>query len=136
MNTELKKKFGPKAIGQVVRILSEDTLIIDVGKDRYIKEGDKIQVYEYLGDLNGVNGEFLGSFEGIKAELTVKRVEPKYSICQTATYKTSALDWPRTPLLENIVETKHYALDVDEKDISPLEIKDPKIHIGDPVKRP
>ena len=68
---ELKKTFGPKAIGRVVRILNDHSIIIDVG-DR-ITPGDKIQVYEYAGNLTGLDGSDLGSLEFVKADLTGAR---------------------------------------------------------------
>ena len=130
---KLQIKYGPKAIGQVIRILNKSSLIIDVGKDT-LSEGDRVQVYEYHGPLKDLTGYQLGTLEVIKSELTVIRCEPGYSICETDTQLNIDMNMAKTPLLENLQLYRHKEMNVHEEDIDPLELNDPVIHIGDPVK--
>lgn len=133
--SEAKEKYGPKVIGQVIRITDEHTLIVSVGKGE-VSPGDSLQVYEYLGDLIGPDGENYGSIEFVKASVEVVRCEPKYSICKTkkVTVKEPAGILALSPLLERSV-THRVDLPIDKEDISPLNPQDSKVRIGDPVKR-
>ena len=42
----LQKEYGPNCIGNVIRILDKNTLIINSGTDAEMELGDIIQVYE------------------------------------------------------------------------------------------
>lgn len=133
VNPELKEKFGPKFIGQIIRILDEHTVIINVGSGD-VRVGENLQIYEYLGDLLGPDGKNYGSFEYVKAEIEVVRVEPQYAICKTEKVTDSSISMALSPLLER--PTSHRSdLHVDKSDIAPLKPQDRKVHIGDPVKR-
>lgn len=125
---ENKKKYGSKYFAKVVRILDPTTIIIDAGKSD-IRVGDLVQVYEYLGELLDPDGNSLGSFEFIKTELEVVRVEPLYSICQTPKQTKSVVI---SPLLDTSYRPK---FNVRPDDINPLQAKDPAVKVGDPVKR-
>lgn len=134
IDSQLKEKFGPKVIGQVVRILDEHTIIINAGKND-VRLGDSLQIYEYLGDLIGSDGKNYGSFEYVKAEVEVVRCEPYYSICKTEKVtRNSNSSFALSPLLE-YQRTYRKELPVDKSDISPLKPENRKVHIGDPIKR-
>lgn len=134
IDPELKAKYGPKVIGQVIRIPDEHTVIISAGADD-VQIGDTLQIYEYLGDLIGPDNQNYGSYEYVKAEIEVVRREPKYSICKTEKIAgPSALSLAISPLLERPV-THRTNLPVDKTDISPLKPSDIKVRLGDPVKR-
>lgn len=126
---ELKKTFGPKAIGQVVRIMNDHSIIIDVG-DR-ITPGNKIQVYEYAGNLTGLDGNDLGSLEFVKAELTVIRREPKYSICETELIREESV-FAVSPIL--VGKKIYQRFEVDKGELEPFTFKDHVVRVGDPVK--
>lgn len=131
-NKNLEEKFGNNVIGQVVRILNDHTIIIDAGKDEGVELNDTIQIYDYLGELKNINGDNLGPLEYIKAEVYVKKLEKRYSICETA--KTSFINLGSiSPLLDN-TEEEHFLLNVDESQISPLVPKNKIIQLGDPVR--
>lgn len=128
-----KEQYGPRFIGQVIRILDEYTLIVNLGSGK-VNVGDSLQVYEYLGNLKGPNGEDYGSFEYVKAEIEVIRCEPRYSICKTERVQDYTLDIALTPLLERPTY-RRTKLPVEQSDLLPMEPKDRKVRIGDPVKR-
>lgn len=131
---ELKEKYGPKIIGQVIRILDEHTVIINIGLGD-VRMGESLQIYEYLGDLFGPDKQNYGSFEYVKAEVEVIRIEDKYSICKTEKVTgPSNISLALSPLLER-PSTHRIDLPVDKADISPLKPKDRKVRINDPIKR-
>lgn len=133
VDPELKEKFGAKFIGQIIRILDEHTVIINLGSGD-VRVGEDLQIYEYLGDLLGPDGKNYGSFEYVKAEIEVVRVEPKYAICKTEKVTGPSISMALSPLLER--PTSHRSdLPVDKSDIAPLKPQDRKVHVGDPVKR-
>ena len=129
-SADLKEKYGQKFIGRVVRILSNDTVIVDCS----LIEGTKLHIYEYMGSLKGLDNEDLGSLEYVKATIEVTRREPKYSIC-----KTSRNDSPPsfslavTPLLYDTIGRDKLPLNTE--DISPMNPTDRFIRVGDPIKR-
>lgn len=124
--------YGDHAIGQVVRITSDHSLIIDAGYNLDLKVDDKVQVYEYIGQLTDSNGKEIAPLEYVKAELVVVRVEELYSICETGFY-ISETDLRFSPLLHR--ERKHYVFKTKKEDISPLIPKNPLVSLGDPVKK-
>lgn len=130
---ELKKKYGPKCVGQVIRILDSHTLIVSLGSSS-VHVGSTLQVYEFLGDLIGMDGENYGSFEFVKAEVEVVRCEPRYCICKTEFENGPSIGTALTPILERSFSYRKN-LPVDKDDFSPIEPSDPKIRLGDPVKR-
>ena len=130
---DIKDQYGPRFIGQVIRILDEYTLIINLGRGK-VHVGDTLQVYEYLGELQGVDGENYGSFEYVKAEIEVVRCEPKYCVCKTEQIAGPATSVALTPLLERPIYHRK-KLPVDQSDLLPMEPKDRKVRVGDPVKR-
>lgn len=46
-------------LGNVIRIISKTSLIIDVGEE-YLTIGDKIQIYSTLDELTDLEGNSLG----------------------------------------------------------------------------
>lgn len=127
------KKYGPKFIGRVAKILNTHTILITAGSNKGLSVGDKIQIYSYIGTLENDDPELvISDFEMVKAELTVVRCEETYSICKTHTYKKKS-PFVASPLLTSDVEV-YSDLKVSTKDITDLSLDDYTIHIGDPVK--
>ena len=130
---EAKEKYGPKFIGQIIRILDKHTLIISAGKGE-VSPGDSLQVYEYLGELIGPDGQNYGSLEFVKASIEVIRCEQKYSICKTEKIEgPSKFSLALSPLLEQTA-TYRADLPVDRDVLDPIKPQDPKVRLGDPVK--
>jgi hypothetical protein len=133
VNPELKEKYGPKIIAQVIRILDEHTVIINAGVGK-VHIGELLQIYEYLGDLIGPDEKNYGSFEYVKGEVEVVRIEPSYSVCKTEKVTGPSVSLALSPLLERPV-SRRSSLPLDKEDISPLKPQDNKVRVGDPVKR-
>lgn len=125
-----------QAIGHVIRILDEYTLLIDVGRSQ-LSVDDEIEIYELGDPIRDINGNFLSEYIHVKDRLTVIETQDKYSICQKTKYviqnSLSTLSaW--SPMLEKGY-TKKVALDVDPKDFQPFPQYSLRIHIGDLVKK-
>lgn len=131
-----KNYKGYNYIGQVIRILSPTTIIIDAG-ELDLTVGDKVQIYTVGDEIKDLKGNFLGVYENIKDTLEVVQTSENYSVCEklerTTTSALSAvaqLTAPRT------VTTKA-ELNVDESQIQPLDGGDESstIRLGDYVKK-
>jgi hypothetical protein len=131
------EKMGekPTAIGQVIRILDEYTVIINAGKDK-LKVDDIIKVYSTGEEIEDIDGSVLGYYSFIKDELKVVQVEDNYSICKKdkTTIKSIGSSIALSPMLDSTIAVRE-PLKVNESEISPIKQKaDPFIHIGDPVR--
>lgn len=131
-----KPDYGPNYIGNVIRILDKQTLLINVGSN-VLKEGDKIKVYTVVEPIYDLSGEILCMYEYTKDTLEVIDVNKKYSICKKT--RTKVVESPiasaltLSPLFGSSSEL--VPLDVQDDDISPFKKVDSKIQIGDPIKR-
>lgn len=118
-------------IGNVIRITDNRTIIINVGEN-ILHIGSKIKVYESLDPLYNPDGSELCIFEYTKDTLEVIEVNEFYSICQKQESEThSPMQLALSPLLQ---QTEYIPLNVNLEEINPIEPKDPRIHVGDPVK--
>ncbi len=131
---KMKQKYGKKFIGNVIRIIDKQTLLVNIGKYD-LKVGDIIQVYEHNEEILDLDGTPIGNYEFIKGELEVIQTEDAYSVCKSnATITKTVPLFALSPLLEKEVSSTA-PLNVDSKDIKPILISNPKISIGDPVKK-
>ncbi len=123
------------ALGHIIRILDEYTLVIDIG-NRYVSNGDKIKVYQPLDDICGLDGTKLATYDHVKDILEVVDVEGNYSVCKKPAKKVQSplSKLALSPLLE-ATETTRPKLNVDEASIKPLPEHDDIIRLGDPVKK-
>ena len=126
------KNMDTYCIGHVLRILDERTIIISAGNST-IAKGASIQVYEITDILKDLNGDDLDVIIHIKETLQVVQTENKYSICKKMEQKPVAFTLALSPLLEQ-KSGEYSPLNVDQNDIKPLQIKDPLVRVGDPVK--
>lgn len=133
---EMKKEYGHKFIANVIRIIDNRTIIVNAGKGD-LEVGNMIQVYELGEMLKDIDGRELCSYEFIKDELEVVRVEDLYSVCKkmkTESKTFKAFSFSLSPLLEH-TETEYVPLRIEESDIQELEKpKTPLVKVGDPIK--
>ena len=125
----------PVAIGQVIRILDEYTIIVNAGKDK-LKVDDIIKIYSTGEEIKDIDGSVLGYYSFIKDELKVVQVEDNYSICKKdkTTIQAIGSSIALSPMLDSTIAVKE-SLKVNESEISPIKQKaDPFIHIGDQVR--
>lgn len=123
------------ALGHIIRILDEYTLVIDIG-NRYVSNGDKIKVYQPLDDICSLDGTKLATYDHVKDILEVVDVEDNYSVCKKPAKKVQSplSKLALSPLLE-ATETTRPKLNVDEASIKPLPEHDDIIRLGDPIKK-
>lgn len=123
------------ALGHIIRILDEYTLVIDIG-NRYVSNGDKIKVYQPLDDICSLDGTKLATYDHVKDILEVVDVEDNYSVCKKPAKKVQSplSKLALSPLLE-AAETTRPKLNVDEASIKPLPEHDDIIRLGDPIKK-
>lgn len=116
---------------RIVKIVDEETLIINAGLDQGISIGDKFEIYS-VGEkiFDPRTGEDLGTLDTIKDTVEAITVLQKMSICQhKLTYNIA------TPVGLNLNKTSNKTLDVDITQISGGLSNDAKIRIGDKVRK-
>lgn len=70
-------------IYEVVKIVDTENIVINAGKENYIKKGDKFEIFikgEEIKDLDGKTS--LGTLDTVKDIVTVISVLPRMCICQ------------------------------------------------------
>lgn len=130
--------YGPDYIGNVIRILDTQTLVVNVGAEK-LQEGDEIKVYTPVDPLYNVDGSLLCMYEYTKDTLTVTDVNKKYSVCRKIKERTVESCMPSvatiislSPLFDEKKEL--VPLNINNDDISPIKDFNRKIQIGDPIK--
>lgn len=128
-----------QSLGKVIRILDYHTLLISAGKGA-LKVGDKVKIYEPLDTLSDPDGNTLGTYNHTKEILEVTDVDDRYSVCKkTKTRTIDPLGLSLAPILSSLGRsstTELVPLNVNASEIDPLpEVPDPKVHIGDLVKK-
>lgn len=114
---------------KIVKIIDLENIVINAGKDNYIKKGDKFEIYSVGKEIYDLDGNSLGTLDTIKEVVTVVAVFPKMCICQkiinvTPSYLAAAA--------KTMLSTQEIAsLNVDAKDFSGGLSDDKTIHIGD-----
>lgn len=127
---------GENFLGNVVRIISDLSLIIDVGED-FLTIGDKVQIYTVFDEIKDLDGNSLGPYENIKDTLNVVQTTANYSVCEKITTKRTS----SYASLSNAFTTSEYtvkeSLNVDKNEIQPLKKgnDNKQIHVGDYVKK-
>ncbi len=133
MRRQQQDKYGTSYIGNVIRIIDKRTVIINVGK-KNLNVGDIVQIYEPSEPLKDIDGTVLCNFDFVKEELEVVRTENLYSVCKKMKTTSKPFNYALSPLLQGNI-TSYVPMKVNESDIEELEIKNPTVRVGDPVKR-
>lgn len=131
---EMKKKYGPYYIANVIRIIDNRTLIVNAGRG-ILKIGDIVQVYEIGEEILDLDATPLERYTFCKDELEVIRTEKTFSVCQKPLMeKTSS---STAAALSPLLETKRKVavpLNINRDDIQRLTPEQVCIQIGDPIK--
>lgn len=117
-------------IYKVVKIIDSENIVINAGKDNYIKKGDKFEIFVVGEEIKDLDGKNLGTLDTIKDTVTVVTVLPKMCICQkllkvTIPALSAFAKTQLTPRDESIT------LNVDESQITGGFTEDLTIRIGD-----
>ncbi|EFF36465.1 hypothetical protein EfmE980_2555 [Enterococcus faecium E980] len=129
---------------KVIAIPDKTRIIINVGYQSNLEEygypyatvdvDDKIIIFEKGKDIiDPDTNESLGSYDPIKAILSITEVKEKFSIAQMK--KNDSLSFAQliSPMTKN-KEPIYDELPVNEEDISNIVIQSPEIRIGDLVR--
>lgn len=131
MNLE---KYGPRCIGQVIRIVDDTELIINVGEDD-ITVGDEIIVYAVGDTIKDLDGSVLGVYEYDKETLTVATTTENFSVCKTKMIrKKSALSVAIELSSPTVTGYEHMNINKDQVEKINIENKN-IVLLGDPVKK-
>lgn len=122
-------------IARVARIINENRIIIDVGKDT-LSIGDHVYIFEPCDELCSYSGYHLGVYEKVKAHLEVIHVAKNYSECAMFTERET---YP-LPIPENVFSVKKIKeeaiLPVRHEDIKSLTVTGTNyIKVGDYVNK-
>lgn len=116
-------------IYKVIKIIDIENIVINAGKENYIKKGDKFEIYSVGKEVKDLDGNSLGTLNTVKETVTAVVVFPKMCICQKIIYTPPAYI---SITSQNITSKKGpVALDVDTKEFSGGLSEDLTIHIGD-----
>jgi hypothetical protein len=86
--------------GTVVKIFSETSLLVNLGKNAGVKRGDRFVVIERAGEeKDPESGESLGELELVKAELVAVDVQERMSILQTESLAADAMSVPLSTIM-------------------------------------
>lgn len=130
----MKNHIDSSAIGHVIRIIDNYTVIVDAGKSK-LSIGDVIQIYAPGEPILGLDGKELCKFIHVKDTLDVIDVQNSYSLCKKnkeITHKIN-FDIPLSPMLEHIY-TEQEPLAVSANEVEKIATVDKKIHVGDFIK--
>lgn len=127
---KLYEHYGNNCIGQILRIISSDIIIVSA-TNQDLKVGNEIIVYSVGDSIFDLDGNELCKYEYFKERLKVIETTDHYSVCQT----DIPSNYPQVFDISPIITTKgHKPLNVNSKEIEPLLAIDKKIHKGDPIK--
>lgn len=122
--------------GRIIRIFSDEEVLLNVGKTDGVEEGIEFVVYSQ-GEpvVDPITGEDLGPLETVKGRVKVTHVMPKMSGASTLTYRitTSPMDQMTAPGWRQWTEIRTRKLSVSEDMIEPV-CEDEQVKIGDRVR--
>lgn len=116
---------------KVIKIIDAENIVINAGKDNYIKKGDKFEIFikgDEIKDLDGKTS--LGTLDTIKEIVTVVTVLPKMCICQKL-IKASIPALTAFAKTQLAPKNTSIALNVDESQITGGFSEDLTIRLGD-----
>ena len=128
--------------GKVVRIISNNEVILNVGAEAGVRREMEFVIYaESDKVIDPETGEDLGVIETIKGRLTVTHVMDKMARAKTETYEATVHSATADAINASMIglglaprrETRHVRLRVEESEILPLR-EDMTVRIGDLVK--
>jgi hypothetical protein len=123
--------------GKIVKIISNKSVVIDLGSEDGVKEDDIFLIFEETEEIKDSNGESLGCLEIIKAKVKATVPQTNMTICNAFETRTIEERSPSALMaLQPSVRTEKrlILLNIDESEIDD-NLNSPKIKIGDYVKK-
>lgn len=116
---------------KVIKIIDDETIVINAGSLHGIKEGDKFEIYQDGEEIKDPEtGEILGMLDTIKEQVEAVNVFPKMCICR----HNIVVNYIQN-LTGSLSKMKSKTLNVDSTEISGGLSGDLTIHIGDKVRK-
>ncbi|EPH95391.1 hypothetical protein D922_01232 [Enterococcus faecalis 06-MB-DW-09] len=127
-------------IGKVIRILSNEELLINIGSGKGVQEGSLFEVYEKGETITDPDtNSDLGTLDYIKAEVEAVTVYPNFSIVKSLEHYTETVSTGIMTAFSDKTKEIHKInikkLLVKEDQITPIHITNKHIVTGDLVKR-
>lgn len=126
--------------GKVIRILSNTELLINLGSNQGIQEGNLFKIYE-KGEVikDPDTNSDLGTLDYIKKQVEATTVYPNFSIVKSLKHytetTTSGIMSAFGDKTKEVRKTDVYNLPVLDNQIVPLHIKNENIIVGDLVEK-
>lgn len=119
---------------RIIKIIDDETIVINAGTQNNIKEGAKFEIYEIGNDIiDPETKENLGSLDTIKDTVEAINVLEKMCICRHI-INYNPLSNIAITMASSLIATKNKQLNVETKDISGGLTSDLTIRIGDKVR--
>lgn len=118
---------------KVIKILDDKNILIDYGRIDGASKKDVVRVIE-KGQEVEYNGEILGTLDNVKAELSIKVIYDKFSLCQNFRSVNSNVNTLANTLYK-FYDEQPASLKVNEDQIENIKIPDNNvINVGDIVE--
>lgn len=122
-------------IAKVIQIIDKYTLIIDRGSKHHITNGQRIKVIERGPEIKDLNGEVLGIYDFVKAELTITEVYENYSIAKNLhEVESYLLSRSASKIFGQENQKVETEMPINESQVTPMAPVNPNISLGDAVK--
>lgn len=120
---------------KVIKILSENEILINYGIENGAKVGRKIRIYSIGEEITDPDtGYLLGTLDTVKAELEIYQVYDSFSICRNIQREKRNI---LTPFAANFINESisYEKINVNKSDISPVNMpENSPVSVGDLVK--
>lgn len=128
-----------KKTGKIIRILSDEELLINIGKNQGAYVGEKYKIYEKGEEIQDPDtGENLGTLDYIKATVEIVNVYENFSIVESLTrYKEKVSTGIMSAFSDKSREIDRVEVNklfVEETEIKKRSIKNEHIIVGDFVE--
>lgn len=127
---------GPqvKKFGKVIRIISKDELVVNLGSIDGIYEGQTFEIIKKGEQIvDPETGQDLGGFPFTAGTLTASMVEKRFSILRPQ--GTGYTPFQNFPVVSPLISRESTHINIDESSIEPISKPlDMKIVVGDTVK--
>lgn len=118
--------------GKVARILDKYRVVINVGSEDGVQEGDRFVIYDEVDAIEDPDtGEEIGELELPKANLEITHVQEQMSIGTHESEKTIDPVTVTSFLEKKKIQEK---LPIDDDEDVPSRIQPEPIQVGDPVR--
>ena len=124
-------------VGNVIMIPNAQIIVVSISESSEydVVAGDKVTVYEPAGSVEDENGNILGELSFPKEILEVVDVDNSFFTCKKVIRTTeNSLSNVISPFFKNVEKISYGDINVNDKQNKNMDIINPYVSIGDPVK--